>query len=536
MPAAGEPTPRTDADPAAGPAASPGGGPQSAGAAQANPKPWGGRFTAATDRAVEAFTASIDVDRRLLEVDIRASQAHARMLGACGVLPPEEARTLVEGLEEVRRRLQSGEFELDPALEDVHMNVEHLLGRVVGPLAGKLHTGRSRNDQVATDMHLYMKEALGRLIAAVRDLQRALVEKAEAHLDVIMPGYTHLQRAQPVLFAHHLLAYFWMLERDAGRLADARRRTGWCPLGAAALAGTGFPLDRERVARELGFARVYPNSMDAVSDRDYLLEFLAAGSILAMHLSRLCEELVLWSSEEFGFIELADTYCTGSSIMPQKKNPDVAELVRSKTGRVYGALFSLLTVMKGLPLTYNRDLQEDKPGVFDALDTLEAALPLCAGMIRTMRVRADRMEAALERDFSAATDLADYLVERGVPFREAHRIVGELVLHCIRAGRRLQDLTLDDLRSHSPLFGPEALGRLSPRAVVEARKLYGGTARQAVERQLAEARAILAAAAEQAAGDGFTRPGSPGQGLAGGGSPGEGSPGAVAGGQASPAP
>lgn len=536
MPAAGEPTPRTDADPAADPAASPGGGPQSAGAAQANPKPWGGRFTAATDRAVEAFTASIDVDRRLLEVDIRASQAHARMLGACGVLPPEEARTLVEGLDEVRRRLQSGEFELDPALEDVHMNVEHLLGRVVGPLAGKLHTGRSRNDQVATDMHLYMKEALGRLIAAVRDLQRALVEKAEAHLDVIMPGYTHLQRAQPVLLAHHLLAYFWMLERDAGRLADARRRTDWCPLGAAALAGTGFPLDRERVARELGFSRVYPNSMDAVSDRDYLLEFLAAGSILAMHLSRLCEELVLWSSEEFGFIELADAYCTGSSIMPQKKNPDVAELVRGKTGRVYGALFSLLTVMKGLPLTYNRDLQEDKPGVFDALDTLEAALPLCAGMIRTMHVRADRMEAALERDFSAATDLADYLVERGVPFREAHRIVGELVLHCIRAGRRLQDLTLDDLRSHSPLFGPEALGRLSPRAVVEARKLYGGTARQAVERQLAEARAILAAAAEQAAGDGFTRPGSPGQGLAGGGSPGEGSPGAVAGGQSSPAP
>ncbi|HEY8393900.1 MAG TPA: argininosuccinate lyase [Thermaerobacter sp.] len=456
-----------------------------------NPKPWGGRFTAATDRSVEAFTASIDVDARLLDVDIRASQAHARMLGARGILSREEAETLIAGLDEVRRRLETGEFRLDPALEDVHMNVEHLLARVVGAVAGKLHTGRSRNDQVATDMHLYMKEAIDRLIAAVRDLQRALLAKAQAHLDVIMPGYTHLQRAQPVLFSHHLLAYFWMLERDAGRLADARKRADWCPLGAAALAGTGFPLDREMVARELGFARVYPNSMDAVSDRDYLLEFLAAGAILAMHLSRLCEELVLWASEEFGFIELDDAYCTGSSIMPQKKNPDVAELVRAKTGRVYGALFGLLTVLKGLPLTYNRDLQEDKDGVFDALDTLEAAIPLCAGMIRTMRVRADRMAAALENDFSAATDLADYLVERGVPFREAHRIVGELVLDCIRRGRRLQDLTADELRARSDRFGPDALRRLSPRAVVAARKLYGGTAREAVERQLQEARAAL---------------------------------------------
>ncbi|GAB6875343.1 argininosuccinate lyase [Thermaerobacter litoralis] len=497
-PPAGEPRPRAGTPVAAG-AGDPGApGAAAAPGAPANAKPWGGRFTTATHRAVEAFTASIDVDRRLVEVDIRASQAHARMLGACGVLAPQEARALVEGLEEVRRRLASGEFVLDPALEDVHMNVEHLLGRVVGPLAGKLHTGRSRNDQVATDMHLYMKEALGRLIAAVRDLQRALVDKAEAHLDVIMPGYTHLQRAQPVLFAHHLLAYFWMLERDAGRLADARRRTDWCPLGAAALAGTGFPLDRAMVARELGFGRVYPNSMDAVSDRDYLLEFLAAGSILAMHLSRLCEELVLWSSEEFGFVELDDAYCTGSSIMPQKKNPDVAELVRGKTGRVYGALFGLLTVLKGLPLTYNRDLQEDKPGVFDALDTLEAALPLCAGMIRTMRVRADRMAAALERDFSAATDLADYLVDRGVPFREAHRIVGELVLDCIRQGRRLQDLTPDELAARCDRFGPDVVERLSPRAVVAARRLYGGTAREAVERQLAEARAALA----QAAGEG----------------------------------
>jgi argininosuccinate lyase len=382
--------------------------------------------------------------------------------------------------------------------EDIHMNVERLLHERIGPVAGKLHTARSRNDQVALDMHLYLRDAIAAVRAGVRELQTALVQAAEAHLDVVIPGYTHLQRAQPVLFAHHLLAYFWMLERDIGRLDDCDRRTDMLPLGAGALAGTTFPIDRELVMRELGFSQLYENSLDAVSDRDYLIEFLAAASILMMHLSRLAEEIILWTSEEFGWIELSDAYCTGSSMMPQKKNPDVAELVRGKTGRVYGHLLGLLTVLKGLPLAYNKDLQEDKEGVFDTVDTLLPALRLFAEMISTLRVKRERLRDLFERDFSNATDVADYLAARGVPFREAHAVVGQLVLEAIRRGTNLAGLPFEVYQKASDRFGPDIYEVLDITRVVDARRVRGGTAKPAVEAQLALAKVRLGDAVQGA--------------------------------------
>ncbi|MCL6517731.1 argininosuccinate lyase [Alicyclobacillus sp.] len=461
-------------------------------------KLWGGRFTEETDKLVEQYTSSIAFDQRLAEVDIEGSIAHAKMLGATGIIAKEEADALVAGLTALLADVRRGEVSFRVEDEDIHMNVERLLHERIGPVAGKLHTARSRNDQVALDMHLYLRRAASETLSGIRSLQEALVEQADKHLGVIIPGYTHLQRAQPVLLSHHLLAYFWMLERDAERMRDVVKRTDRMPLGAGALAGTTLPIDREFVMRELGFTRLYENSLDAVSDRDYLLDYLSAASILMMHLSRFSEEMILWMSEEFGWLELADAYCTGSSMMPQKKNPDVPELVRGKTGRVYGHLLGLLTVMKGLPLAYNKDLQEDKEGVFDTIDTVLPALTLFTGMVRTMKIRENRLATAFDRDFSNATDVADYLVQKGVPFRQAHEIVGKLVLHAVRSGTNLAGLPLEVYREACDAFEPDIYDAIALHRVVNARNVRGGTGLEAVTRQLALARETLAAVVSQA--------------------------------------
>ncbi|EJY54420.1 argininosuccinate lyase [Alicyclobacillus hesperidum URH17-3-68] len=448
-------------------------------------KLWGGRFSEDTNQLVLQYTSSIGFDVRLLPYDIRGSIAHARMLATSGIITPEESRSIIDGLEGILRDYESGQIEFRLDDEDVHMNVERILTERIGQVAGKLHTARSRNDQVALDMHLWARDAVKALIDGVRKLQQALVEAAEAHLDVIVPGFTHLQRAQPILLAHHFLAYVWMLLRDERRLRGVLDEIDQMPLGAAALAGTTFPISREAVAEELGFSRLYENSLDAVSDRDYLLGLLFACATIMTHLSRLCEELVLWSSEEFGWIELSDAYATGSSIMPQKKNPDVPELVRGKTGRVYGHLIALFTVLKGLPLAYNKDLQEDKEGVFDAVDTVLPALELLAGSIQTMRIKRDRLARAFASDFSNATDLADYLVRLGLPFREAHAVVGQLVSDAIGKGTNLAGLALTDMQARCPLIQEDVYDVLPERAVIEARASRGGTAPSAVRLQLA---------------------------------------------------
>lgn len=457
-------------------------------------KLWGGRFTADTDALVEAYTSSIGFDQRLAEVDMLGSIAHATMLGKQGIISEADAQAITDGLHALLTDLWEGKLSFRVSDEDIHMNVERLLHERIGPVAGKLHTGRSRNDQVALDMHLYVRDVIDEVGAALQGLQAALLEVAEKHIDVVIPGYTHLQRAQPILVAHHLLAYFWMIERDVQRFLDVKKRTDIMPLGAGALAGTTFPIDRTFVQQSLGFSALYENSLDAVSDRDYLVEFLSACSITMMHLSRLAEEFVLWTSEEFGFIELADAYCTGSSMMPQKKNPDVAELVRGKTGRVFGHLVALLTVLKGLPLAYNKDLQEDKEGVFDAIDTLLPALQLFTGMVRTLEVRQHRLDQAFARDFSNATDVADYLAKRGMPFREAHAVVGKLVLTAIGQQTNLQGLPFSVYRDASPLFEPDIHDILMPRHVVDARNVRGGTGSAVVAQQLQLAKDLLAAA------------------------------------------
>lgn len=457
-------------------------------------KLWGGRFAEETDERAERFTASLPFDRRLYREDIRGSQAHARMLGETGIITRDEAERIISGLAEIKEEIEKGEFPFRIEYEDIHLNIEKRLIEKIGPLGGKLHTARSRNDQVALDMHLYMKSVIGEVSRHVHELQQALVMQAERHLGpepVIMPGYTHLQRAQPILLSHHLLAYFWMLERDQTRLADCLRRTDVSPLGAAALAGTSYPIDRVMVAKELGFSSIYPNSIDAVSDRDFLIEFLACAAMIMMHLSRLCEEIILWSSAEFAFVELPDAFSTGSSIMPQKKNPDVAELVRGKAGRVYGHLVGLLTVMKGLPLAYHTDMQEDKEAVFDTVDTLKAALPALTGLVSHLRWRPERIRAALCGDFSNATDLADHLVRKGMPFREAHEVVGKIVRYCIEKGKTLEDLDAAELVRFSPLFQGADPSAFDHRRVVEARLTAGGTAPGRVREQLAMARAII---------------------------------------------
>ncbi|MBE6183102.1 argininosuccinate lyase [Heyndrickxia ginsengihumi] len=447
-------------------------------------KLWGGRFTKETNKLVEEYTASISYDQKLAFEDIEGSIAHVTMLGECGIIPKEDADTIQKGLQTIAEKIQAGQVEFLVEHEDIHMNIEKMLIDEIGPVGGKLHTGRSRNDQVATDMHLYVRKVTNEMIELITKVQEALVEQAKQNVDTIMPGYTHLQRAQPILFAHHLLAYFWMLERDKERFSDSIKRTNWLPLGAGALAGTTFPIDRERTSELLAFSTVYPNSLDAVSDRDFVLEFLANASILMTHISRLSEEMIIWSSQEFQFIELDDSFCTGSSIMPQKKNPDVPELLRGKTGRVYGNLIGLLTVLKGLPLAYNKDMQEDKEGIFDTVNTLDGALKLLAPMIATMTVKQENMYNAVSNDYSNATDIADYLVTKGLPFREAHAIIGQIVLYGIQQQKYLLQLSIDEYKTFSPLFEEDIYAVLEPKHVVEARNSIGGTGHQQVLKQL----------------------------------------------------
>ncbi|MED1915745.1 argininosuccinate lyase [Bacillus thuringiensis] len=447
-------------------------------------KLWGGRFTKPTNQLVEEYTASISFDQKMWRQDIVGSLAHVAMLGKCGILPMEEVRQIIAGLKKVKEKIERGQAEFLVAHEDVHMNIEKMLIEEIGPVGGKLHTGRSRNDQVALDMHLYLREKLMEIIQLAMYLQEALLEQASQHLDTVMPGYTHLQRAQPVLFGYHLMAYVSMLQRDIERMNETWKRVNVLPLGAGALAGTTFPIDRTFVAELLQFDGIYQNSMDAVSDRDFIVEFLADASLVMTHLSRLCEELVIWSSQEFSFVELDDAFCTGSSIMPQKKNPDVAELVRGKTGRVYGNLFGLLTVLKGLPLAYNKDMQEDKEGMFDTVATIHGALALLTPMIKTMHVKADRMRQAVTNDFSNATDLADYLVRKDMPFRQAHEVVGRTVLYCIEQQKYLLDLTLEEFQSFSEDIGADVYDALAVETVVNARNVLGGTARNQVEVQI----------------------------------------------------
>ena len=453
---------------------------------------WGGRFEEHPDEATQRFGASLPVDRRMWKQDIKASQAHARMLGAQGVLDGADVDAIVAGLDAVGETIAAGTFAWNIDDEDIHMSVESQLTRDIGEAGGRLHTGRSRNDQVATDTRLYMKDRTIDLVAGVIGLQGALMNVADAHFGVVMPGYTHMQRAQPVLFSHHMMAYFWMLSRDFKRLVAAYDAADASPLGSAALAGTTYPLDRQASAADMGFSGVIANSMDAVSDRDFLLDLDYACSVCMIHLSRMCEELILWSTGEFGFITLSDAYSTGSSIMPQKKNPDFAELVRGKTGRVVGDLVQLLMTMKSLPLAYKKDMQEDKEGVFDAVDTLEACLACVSGMVSTMRVNADRMRAAAEGGFMAATDLADYLVGKGIPFRKAHEIVGELVLACEKQGRTLQSLTAAELAAHCPEFGSDATNAVDIDKIVARRTTEGGTGHEAVKAQMEQGRSALA--------------------------------------------
>jgi argininosuccinate lyase len=447
-------------------------------------KLWGGRFTKETNKLVEEFTASIPFDQKLAKEDIAGSMAHVQMLGECGIIPQEDADTIKNGLLTIKKRLDNNEVEFLIEDEDIHMNIERLLTEKIGQVGGKLHTGRSRNDQVAVDMHLYLRTKTTEIIKLVEDVQSSLIEQAKANVETLIPGYTHLQRAQPVSFAHHLMAYFWMFERDKERLVDSLKRINWMPLGSGALAGTTFPINRERVAEILGFDTIYPNSMDAVSDRDFILEFLSIGSIIMTHISRISEELVIWSSQEFQFVELDDSFCTGSSIMPQKKNPDVPELLRGKTGRAYGNLIGLLTVLKGLPLAYNKDLQEDKEGMFDTVETLEGSLKLLAPMIETMTVKKDVMRKAINNDFSNATDIADYLVLKGLPFREAHEVIGKIVLYAIQHQKYLLDLSFEEYQQFSPLFEEDIYEVLAPEHVVAVRNSFGGTSPEQVKKQI----------------------------------------------------
>jgi len=454
-------------------------------------KLWGGRFEKQTDEAVEAFTASIGVDARLWEVDIRGSIAHARMLGKTGALTSDEADAIIAGLNALREDIAAGRISFDPKAEDIHSEVERLLTERIGAVAGKLHTGRSRNDQVATDTRLYLREGIDTLGQQIRHLQEWLLQTARNHLHTMLPGVTHLQHAQPVSLAHHLMAYFWMFQRDRERLSDCRKRVNLLPLGSAALAGTSFPLDREMVAQELGFDGLCENSLDAVSDRDFVVEFLSCAALVMTHLSRLAEELILWSTPEFGFVELDDSVTTGSSIMPQKKNPDVAELIRGRTARAVADLTGALVMLKALPLSYNRDLQEDKGFLFDALDTVLSSVPLMQLMLSRAQFRTERMRQAVRGDFSNATDLADYLVRKGMPFRQAHEVVGRVVQYCLKQGVALEDLDVAQLRTFSDLFDEEAVQLLQPEAVMQARQSRGGTAPGAVQQQIQLATQLL---------------------------------------------
>ena len=449
-------------------------------------KLWGGRFRKETDDLVNDFNSSIQFDCRLYREDIQGSLAHAAMLADCGIISREDEAAIRAGLEGILADIEAGKVEFTADNEDIHMNVEALLTERIGAAGKRLHTARSRNDQVAVDLRLYLRREIGEIVDQILDLQEAILAKAKEHQNTVMPGYTHLQRAQPISFAHHLLAYGAMLCRDVTRLEDCGRRMNECPLGCGALAGTTYPIDRFMTAEALGFDRPMGNSMDGVSDRDYALELMGALSLLMMHLSRFSEEIILWCSWEFKFIELDDGYSTGSSIMPQKKNPDVAELVRGKTGRVYGDLMGLLTAMKGLPLAYNKDMQEDKEAVFDAVDTVKMCLPVFAGMIRTMKVLPENMRRAAGRGFINATDCADYLTKKGMPFRDAYTVTGKLVARCAAQGRTLEELTLPELQELSPLFGEDVYEALKLENCMGQRSSYGGPAVSETTRQIAE--------------------------------------------------
>jgi len=452
---------------------------------------WGGRFEKDTDEAVKAFSSSISTDARLWQADIRGSMAHAAMLAKQGVLKKEDGEKIRRGLLEIAEEIKSGAWTFNPAAEDIHGEIEERLFAKIGDAAKRMHTARSRNDQVGTSTRLFLAGEVSLLIGDLKQLQQELVNHSEKHVHTVMPGMTHLQHAQPVSLAHHLLAYFWMFQRDVERLQQAQPRILSMPLGSAALAGTGFPVDREATRQELGFAKTSENSMDAVSDRDYVIEFLSDASMIMMHLSRFCEELILWSTPEFGFVQLGDEVTTGSSIMPQKKNPDVAELIRGRVGRVYGALMGALTMMKALPLSYNRDMQEDKIHLFEGLDTVRSCVRLMTLMLSKAEWRTERMEASLSGDFSNATDVADDLVEKGLPFREAHEVVGALVQWCIKNGRKLEDLSVAELKKHHALLDETTRSKLPHKTVMAARRSAGGTAPEAVLAQLGLARASL---------------------------------------------
>ena len=447
-------------------------------------KLWAGRFQKETDTAVNDFNSSITFDARLYREDIRGSIAHAAMLGRQGIIEEHEAEKIIQGLQAILADIEAGQVEFSLENEDIHMNIETMLTQRIGDTGKRLHTARSRNDQVAVDFRLYVKEKIPDIIGMILNLEKVLIKKAEANLDTVMPGYTHLQRAQPTTFAHYMMAYANMLRRDVTRLEDCLERMDECPLGAGALATSTYPVDRFQTARALGFAKPTDNSLDSVSDRDFAIEFTSALSILMMHLSRFSEEIILWCSWEFKFVELDDAYSTGSSIMPQKKNPDVAELVRGKTGRVYGSLITLLTLMKGLPLAYNKDMQEDKEPVFDAIDTVEQCLPVFAAMVDTLTVKQRNMQKAAAGGFINATDCADYLVKQGLPFRDAYMIVGRLVHMCLKTGETLDTLPLKDFQSVSGAFGPDVYQALELKACVGGRKVYGGPAPDSVKTQI----------------------------------------------------
>jgi argininosuccinate lyase len=454
-------------------------------------KLWGGRFTKEADRAMEQFNASIAFDKRLYRQDIEGSIAHASMLAKCGIISEQDGRAIIEGLKNILNDIESGQLKISEDIEDIHTFIEQQLTDRIGDAGRRLHTARSRNDQVALDMRMYMKEAIRGIQRSLLSLMQVITDKAQDHIDAIMPGYTHMQRAQPVTLGHHLMAYFQMLKRDYERLDDCYKRTDVMPLGSGALATSTYPVDREYVAQQLGFGAISENSMDAVSDRDFSIEFCCCAAMIGMHLSRFCEELVLWSSVEFNFIEMDDAFSTGSSIMPQKKNPDVAELIRGKTGRLYGDLMTLLTVMKGLPLAYNKDMQEDKEAVFDAVDTLAISIPIFSAMLDTASFHEDVMLKAAQGGFTNATDAADYLVKKGMPFRQAHEVIGRLVVYCLDNGKDLSDLSLEEYRHFSDLFDEDVMQAISLDTCVQNRKVYGGPARQSLSVAIEHAKAFI---------------------------------------------
>ncbi|PTG56551.1 argininosuccinate lyase [Staphylococcus chromogenes] len=454
-------------------------------------KAWGGRFEEKPEDWVDAFNASIHFDQTLIDEDIQGSIAHATMLSHKGILTENECQSIVQGLQEIQKDFHEGHIQFQASLEDIHLNIEHELITRIGAVGGKLHTGRSRNDQVATDMHLYTKKEVQNLIASIQSFQKTIVHLADEHVDTIMPGYTHLQRAQPISFAHHIMTYFWMLERDKGRFQDALKRIDISPLGAAALSGTTYPIDRHETQQLLGFASLYENSLDAVSDRDYIVEILHAISLTMVHLSRFAEEIIFWSSEEAQFVALSDAFSTGSSIMPQKKNPDMAELIRGKVGRTTGHLMSMLMTLKGLPLAYNKDMQEDKEGLFDALHTLKGSLRIFEGMLGSMTVNTERLTQTVQKDFSNATELADYLVMKGIPFREAHEIVGKIVLWSIQNDLYLLDVPLEVYQQHHASIEKDIYHYLHPSEAVKRRKSYGSTGQESVKHQISVAKTLI---------------------------------------------